>query len=72
MTESSSGQILGASTAIGGISFLPYTFGSVWLNFLVLSIRFTAMLVVASFVILRLARLWSRARAKTNLTSAAV
>jgi len=54
MSNSSTGQVLGAATAIGGIAVLPYTAGSSLLDILILSIIGGMILALSSFILFRL------------------
>lgn len=53
MSDSSTGQVLGAATAIGGIAVLPYTAGSPLLDLLILSIKGGMILALSSFILFR-------------------
>lgn len=51
MSNSSTGQVLGASTAIGGATFLPYAAGSPLVLTLSLIIRVSCSLVIISYLL---------------------
>jgi hypothetical protein len=68
MSTSGSGQVLGVSTAFGGIILLPYT-GAIHSSTLFLITQLTAATVIASIVLLQLAKLYISYSHKKNLSS---
>jgi hypothetical protein len=53
-SSNTAGQVLGASTAIGGIAMLPYTGNSVLVNILAISSIALGLIVLSSFFITRI------------------